>query len=73
MNTPLALFERIRFELASEVLCARCQVVLVRHQPDEEQPDRLLGTCDGCGAWFLLDLTNSVMIALPDTELADAS
>lgn len=68
MKTPLAPFEQIRFELASEVLCARCQAVLARHQPDDEQPDRLLGTCDGCGAWFLLDLVKSVMITLPDTE-----
>lgn len=69
MRTQLAPFERIRFELATEVLCARCQSALERHQPDAEQPDRLLGTCGACGSWFLLDLAASVMIALPVSEI----
>lgn len=73
MKAPLAALERVRFEVADEVLCARCHRVLERHQPDEEQPDRLLGTCAGCGAWFLLDLVNSVMIALPATGGRDSS
>ncbi|MCA1685243.1 MAG: hypothetical protein LC745_04540, partial [Planctomycetia bacterium] len=65
MRTALAPFERIHFELATEILCARCHAPLERHQPDEEQPERLLGTCGGCGTWYLVDLASSVMIALP--------
>lgn len=68
MRTPLTGFERIRFEVASEVLCTRCHEPLERHQPDEERPDRLLGTCRGCGAWYLLLLDREVMITLPDWE-----
>jgi len=70
-KSPLAPFQRIRFEVASEILCSRCHSVLERHQPDAGQPDRLIGTCDDCGAWYLLDLVNSVMIALPDTGTED--
>ena len=69
MRAPLAPFERIGIEVASEVVCVRCQSTLERHQPDEEQPDRLLGTCPGCGAWYLIDLVTAVMIALPVSEL----
>jgi hypothetical protein len=66
MRTSVASLERIRFELASEILCARCQTPLDRHQPDAERPDRLLGTCEGCGAWFLIDDEACLMMALPD-------
>jgi hypothetical protein len=65
---PLAPLERIRFELVSDVLCARCHSPLERHQPHEEKPDRLLGTCDDCGAWFMIDLSAVVMIAMPDFD-----
>ena len=68
MRTTLALFERIRFEVAHQVLCARCQTELVRHQPDDEHPERLLGTCEGCGAWYLIDADAGVMFALPDVK-----
>ena len=37
-----------------------------RHQPDENQPCKLLGTCDTCKTWYIIDLVASVMIALPD-------
>ncbi len=66
--TPLAPFQRIRFEDICDILCARCQAPLVRHQPDENEPNRLLGTCDDCGSWFLLDLSKSIMLVLPETE-----
>jgi hypothetical protein len=35
--------------------CPACGAALVFHQPDEEAPERLLGTCVGCKGWFLLD------------------
>jgi hypothetical protein len=34
--------------------CPECQAPLDRHQPDENQPDQLLGTCLLCSKWFLL-------------------
>lgn len=67
MRLSPAPFQQIRFEVASEVLCAHCQTPLEHHQPDVEQPDRLLGTCSGCGAWYLIDLQAVVMIELPET------
>jgi hypothetical protein len=73
MRTPAATFDPIRFEHAAEVLCACCQCILERHQPDTERPDRLLGTCPDCGAWFLIDDDARVMLALPDVRaLRDA-
>jgi hypothetical protein len=66
MRVRLAPFDRVHFECATEVLCARCQEVLDRHQPDDEQPDRLLGTCPQCSAWYLIDARTRVMYVLPD-------
>jgi hypothetical protein len=68
MRTPLAPFERIRFELASEILCAHCHCTLDRHQPDPDRPEQLLGACLACGAWFLIDEEDAVMYALPDVR-----
>jgi hypothetical protein len=66
MTTPLASFECVRFECSDEVLCANCQTPLDRHQPDIEQPDRLLGTCCECRCWYLIDDCAHVMYSLPD-------
>jgi hypothetical protein len=48
-------FGRVPFESASEILCALCHSPLERHQPDQDRPERMLGTCIECGAWFLID------------------
>jgi hypothetical protein len=37
--------------------------------PDQEMPDRLLGTCDECKSWFLIDAVREVMIPLPVEDL----
>jgi hypothetical protein len=37
------------------VSCLGCRGDLKVHQPDDESPDRLLGTCPDCGAWHLMD------------------
>jgi hypothetical protein len=66
MRANLASFDRIRYECAAEVLCARCHDVLDRHQPDDELPDRLLGTCPCCSSWYLIDASACVMYLLPD-------
>ena len=48
--------------------CPSCDDRLVIHQPDEQSPDRLLGTCEGCRDWFLLDEAGEVMVRLPNLE-----
>lgn len=49
--------------------CRNCGVPLDLHQPGVEFPDRLLGTCEECGSWFLVDLTpdgqTGVVVHLP--------
>ncbi len=34
--------------------CPECQTRIDRHQPDENQPGLLLGTCLLCSRWYLL-------------------
>ena len=67
MRAAIVPVGRVRFESASEVLCARCHSPMERHQPDLDRPERMLGTCADCGAWFLIDGEARVMYALPDT------
>jgi hypothetical protein len=64
-KAPLELLERVRFECSNEVLCVHCHSPLDRHQPVDESPERLLGTCCECGAWFLIDEEERVMVVLP--------
>lgn len=50
--------------------CTVCHQPLDLHQPDVEQPDRLLATCGNCGAWHLLQQPDhgkkSLLARLPD-------
>jgi hypothetical protein len=39
---------------STALVCPECLSPLVLHQPDEDQPDKLLGTCFVCFRWFLL-------------------
>ncbi len=48
------------------VPCASCHGFLVLHQPDEDLPHRLLGTCRECRTWFLVDGDTELMVKLPD-------
>jgi hypothetical protein len=52
--------------------CGNCHFGLQTHQPDAQSPARLLGTCDGCGHWYLImlepDMVSALMVALPETE-----
>jgi hypothetical protein len=34
--------------------CPDCRSDLNIHQPEPDQPDRLLGTCPACGLWSLI-------------------
>jgi hypothetical protein len=56
--------------------CRNCQTPLNIHQPDEDRPEHLLGTCARCGAWYLIELgkeeTGAFMFDLPNVTLVHA-
>lgn len=70
-STPLSL-DVIRLqadgEAPLEIVCTGCQEYMVIHQPDDERPDRLLGTCPSCSAWYLINPAADVMVRLPDED-----
>jgi hypothetical protein len=53
-------------------LCSNCSVNLSLSQPDLYSPDRLIGVCERCKYWFLIDLIPNqgarVLWRLPDIE-----
>jgi hypothetical protein len=55
---------------AVRACCLHCYSPLVLHQPDPGSPERLLGVCEQCRHWFLIDLmpkqSEGVMIRLPE-------
>ena len=51
-----------------EMACPRCHNCLSIHQPDEQLPDRLLGTCEECRTWFLINAAAGVIVRLPNEE-----
>jgi hypothetical protein len=58
---------------ADSLCCSECQVPLNLHQPDEEQPSQLLGTCECCSRWFFLveselDWEGMLLFELPSAE-----
>ena len=48
--------------------CPVCRRPLTLHQPDPNWPDRLVGTCEGCRTWLLIDAAAGVMARLPGEE-----
>ncbi len=58
------------------IACPNCSSPLTLHQPDPESPERLLGVCDGCKHWYLVDLpvgrADGVLVGLPDDEVVRA-
>lgn len=36
-------------------VCPGCRDQMQLHQPDLDQPDRLLATCPSCQCWYVLD------------------
>lgn len=55
-----------RANAASMVRCTKCHARLERHQLDTELPTRMLGTCESCKAWYLIDTEEGLMVLLPD-------
>jgi hypothetical protein len=72
MDSIWLAVDRIRFSpdpnAGWEVRCPGCQSPLRLHQPDEQWPERLLGTCSQCHAWFLIDAAAEVMVRLPHED-----
>jgi hypothetical protein len=58
-------------QVPAEAPCLGCGSSLELHQPDGNAPQRLLGTCDSCGAWNLIDCDRALMVLLPDTDRFD--
>ena len=53
-------------------LCLKCSLPLSLSQPDLNSPERILGVCERCKGWFLIDLipdqTEGLLWGLPDIE-----
>ena len=64
-------------EDATWVCCLNCSAPLEIHQPVAEEPRRFVGTCDGCGRWYLLDWiprsAEGLTLMLPTYEELEAS
>ena len=69
ISVILGLF-RIKLHLNGEVRCPDCEGALDLHQPDPRNPDRILGVCERCSGWLLMDLrpdqTGWIGVPLPD-------
>jgi hypothetical protein len=52
-----------------ELSCPDCRIALELLQPDPLTPDRMLGICCDCHAWFLVELgatsSDRVLLRLP--------
>jgi hypothetical protein len=72
-----AALDMLRFPTADEhpitAQCLNCSLPLSLSQPDVNSPERLLGVCEHCKHWFLIDLipdlTEGVLWRLPNTEV----
>ena len=54
------------------ISCQTCGSSLNLHQPEADLPNRLLGTCDHCGVWYLIDGDRRLMLRLPPGNCFDA-
>jgi hypothetical protein len=55
------------------VFCLNCDNSLGLSQPESDEPERLIGTCQKCGRWYLLDWhpnsREGVMLLLPEHQI----
>lgn len=53
--------------------CLNCDALLSLSQPDIDTPERLIGVCDQCKHWFLIDLLpdegEGIISGLPDLQV----
>jgi hypothetical protein len=70
MDSVFVAMDLIRLPFRSDdlssILCTKCYSLLERHQLDTELPSRMLGTCESCKAWYLIDVEEGLMVLLPD-------
>lgn len=45
----------VEYESLNSLHCPGCSESLDLSQPDSGIPDVILGICEGCGVWFLID------------------
>jgi hypothetical protein len=68
-------FPRLGADLAGAA-CQDCAWSLTLHQPDSARPERLLGVCERCERWYLVDLmpgrADGFLVGLPDREVVRA-
>jgi hypothetical protein len=64
--TPLEM--AVDYSADDEICCLGCQTPLELHLPDQNRPERLLGTCNACGSWYLLDCEASAIVLLPQSQ-----
>jgi hypothetical protein len=52
--------------------CVGCDIYLDLHQPDAGLPERLVGICESCRRWYVIDMIpetdEAVMVLLPEGE-----
>jgi hypothetical protein len=72
MTSIVCTLELIRYPIDPDdflgVICPDCRGHVVMYQPDERRPDRLLGACGSCSAWFLMAPAAAAMVRLPDDK-----
>jgi hypothetical protein len=59
--------------VAESSRCPNCTEVMTVLQPDYELPNRLIGACERCKRWYLIDILPDVsggtMLRLPDMQV----
>jgi hypothetical protein len=74
---PLSItWDVTAFEVSSDgfvsALCQKCQTKLEIHQPRENDPNELLGTCGQCGCWHLIQVSpdgvGALLFNIPGVE-----
>jgi hypothetical protein len=54
-------------QFGDDVVCLVCHFPLELHQPDTDQPERLVGICRNCQTWALINIDDNGVATL--TEL----
>ena len=64
-STKVTLVARnLNLEEEPVTTCSRCLQEMELHQPDVDQPDRLLGICPECGDWVMIDYESDSFASL---------
>jgi hypothetical protein len=53
----------------AEIPCPICLSNLSIHSPDPDLPDLLLGTCEDCRSWYVMDTSKGEMVRVPLEDL----